>query len=128
LVLGGAAVTCGIALSTLAVIRMAGPPGIRVQMVAFGGDKAIPLLVALLVGAVLWGFGAVALQVVGYRGGDTLAKIMMVCGTVGLSFGGWLLFKDARFAIIHAAGGCAALAGAILAGGGVLAWAVGRAR
>lgn len=119
---GAGAAVIGIVMMASALVTP--QPDLRAWLIANGADAALTQFVLLVAGAILWSFGGMSLAIAGVRSSQIFNAFTMVCGMVGLVLGFWLLLAPARFAIVHAAGGCAVLAGAVLTGGGVVACAL----
>jgi hypothetical protein len=123
---GAGTATLGMVAVGVALVIAAAPADLRAWLIANGADPALPLFVLLVAGAILWSFGAMTLGVTGWRWNRVFAALTAACGLLGLAAGCWVMLAPARFEIIHAAGGCAVLAGAVLTGSGAVASALAR--
>jgi hypothetical protein len=123
---GAGTAALGVVAVAVALVIAAAPADLRTWLIANGADPALPVFVLLVAGVLLWSFGAMTLGVTGWRWNRGFAALTVACGLLGLAAGCWVMLAPARFEIVHAAGGCAVLAGAVLTGGGVVASALAR--
>ncbi|HEU5055282.1 MAG TPA: hypothetical protein VFU21_02100 [Kofleriaceae bacterium] len=109
----------GVAGCAAAAVSLLSPPGPTARLVAAGGMQAIPVLVMLMAGAILWSFGAAAIAVTRSRWSPYVSAATIGAGAIGITAGAPLLFGP--YGVLVAGGAAAVLAGVILVGGGVLA-------
>lgn len=114
-----AALVGGVAACSSAAVSLILPPGPTERLQAAGGEQAMPVLIVLMAGTILWAFGAAALAVARARWSPYVAAATIGAGAVGITAGAPLLFDEFGMRVI--AGAIALLGGVILVGGGVLA-------
>ena len=112
----------GLIACSAAAWSLLSPPGPSARLIAAGGEQAVPVLIMLMAGAILWAFGAGALAVARSRWSPYVAAATIGAGALGISAGAPLLFG--RFGVLVVAGAAAVLGGVVLIGGGVLARAI----
>ncbi len=114
-----AALLGGMAACSSAAVSLMLPPGPTERLQAAGGEQAMPVLIVLMAGTILWAFGAAALAVSRARWSPYVAAATIGAGAVGITAGAPLLFSEFGMQVV--AGAIALLGGVILVGGGVLA-------
>jgi hypothetical protein len=120
------AMACGVAATASAALTLVLPGNAHQRLVHGGADDGLSLLVALLAGAVVWSFAAIALAVGGGRGHRASAWLTIAAGVLGLLYA--VPYFGHRFGVFQAAAACGTVAGAALIGGGVLAVAIAARR
>jgi len=121
-----ASVAGGFVACSAAAYTLVSPPGPSARLVAAGGEQAVPILVMLLAGTILWAFGAATLAVARSRWSPYVAAATIGAGAIGITAGAPLLFG--RFGVLVMAGAAAVVGGVILVGGGVLARGIAGSR
>jgi hypothetical protein len=117
--IAGVMLAGGVVACSAAAVSLLSPPGPGARLIAAGGAQAIPVLIMLMAGAILWAFGAAALAVARSRAAPFAAAATIGAGAVGITTGAPLLFGS--FGVVIVGGAASVLAGVILVGGGVLA-------